>query len=215
MFLVKKIFQRKFLKIYPMTSKPSDPFWEYERMWERKREHLWREHSEESCRLVNSLHHLHSVERASDGSIRPSEGVWCIPELWALQACHLPPARKFRGPGGWIPAPGADTLAFPEFFMAQDTRQFPVDRRWAADERGPAWVWPSRDPREGRQEAKSEARFLGLKAGGASGRLETKWLYQTRKLQEGGLQHLESHRLHKCAPGEKNQLYTERSKMGR
>lgn len=33
------------------------------------------------------------------------------------------------------------------------------------------------------QEAESEARFLGFKAGGTSGHLETKRLYQTRRLQ--------------------------------
>lgn len=89
---------------------------------------------------------------------------------------------------------GADTSAFPEFFMVQDTKLFPVDQRRAADERGLSRVWPSAGPKEEQQEAGSEATFLRFKAGGESGHLASKWLYQptTRKLQEGGLQHLES-----------------------
>lgn len=83
---------------------------------------------------------------------------------------------------------GADTSAFPEFFVVQDTKLFPVDQRWAADERGPSWVCPSGGPEEEQQEAGSEATFLKFKAEGGSGHQASKWLCQqmTRKLQEGG-----------------------------
>lgn len=72
---------------------------------------------------------------------------------------------------------GTDIAAFLEFCIVEDTALFPVDQRCTADERGPSLFWPSVGLK-GAARSGGEARFLGSKAGGASGHLEYKCLCQ-------------------------------------